>query len=257
MRKNSVRRLIPPKSFLKGVIYGEGFGFCGPQFTREQLATFLATAARVAPHFAVLFLFLARAGLRIGEVMVLKWEDLDFEKREIRVERALSDDEIDTPKSGHGRTVDMSKQLVAALQAFLIARKAETLRKGWKEVPEWVFCSTLGTILNYSNVRRPMISVLKLAKLPLHFTPHCMRHTFASLLLSAGESVVYVQRQLGHASIQLTVDSYGKWLPIGNKSAVDRLDDPATPVDLLQSGGKAVAGRGYTARAKKVQALEL
>jgi hypothetical protein len=43
-------------------------------------------------------------------------------------------------------------------------------------------------------------------------------------MLQQGESIVYVQRQLGHASIQLTVDTYGKWLPMGNKAAVDRLD---------------------------------
>jgi hypothetical protein len=52
-----------------------------------------------------------------------------------------------------------------------------------------------------------------------------LRHTFASLLLQQGESAVYVQRQLGHASIKLTIDTYGKWLPMGNKAAVDRLDD--------------------------------
>jgi len=56
------------------------------------------------------------------------------------------------------------------------------------------------------------------------------------LLLQRGESPAYVQRQLGHASIQLTVDTYGKWLPMGNKAAVNRLDDsdvlndPAAPV---------------------------
>ena len=44
----------------------------------------------------------------------------------------------------------------------------------------------------------------------MHFTPHCLRHTFASLLLQQGESPAYVQRQPGHASIQLTVDTYGK-----------------------------------------------
>jgi hypothetical protein len=43
------------------------------------------------------------------------------------------------------------------------------------------------------------------------------------LLLQQGESPAYVQRQLGHASIQLTVDTYGRWLPMGNKAAVDRL----------------------------------
>src|SRR5215510_5368788 len=68
---------------------------------------------------------------------------------------------------------------------------------------------------------------------PRHFTPHCLRHTYASLLLQQGESPAYVQRMLGHASIQLTVDTYGRWLPLGNKAAVDRLDEP--------TGSKVVA----------------
>jgi integrase len=63
-----------------------------------------------------------------------------------------------------------------------------------------------------------MREILKKASLPSHFTPHCLRHTYASLMLQQGESIVYVQRQLGHASIQLTVDTYGKWLPMGNKA---------------------------------------
>jgi integrase len=109
-------------------------------------------------------------------------------------------------------------------------------------VPPWVFCSETGTPLNKSNVRRAFNRLLKRADLPAHFSPHCLRHTFASLLLQQGESPVYVQRQLGHASIKLTVDTYGKWLPMGNKAAVDRLDEG--------NGGKVVArlrttGDGY------------
>jgi integrase len=69
------------------------------------------------------------------------------------------------------------------------------------------------------------IETLKTARLSLHFSPHCLRHTFASLMLQQGESPAYVQRQLGHASIQLTVDTCGQWLPLGNKAAVNRLDD--------------------------------
>jgi integrase len=57
--------------------------------------------------------------------------------------------------------------------------------------------------------------------LPEHFTPHSLRRTFASLLLQQGESPVYVQRQLGHASTTLAVDGYGRWLPMGNKAAVE------------------------------------
>ena len=82
-----------------------------------------------------------------------------------------------------------------------------------------------------------MRRVLRAAKIAQHFSPHCLRHTYASLLLQQGESPAYVQRQLGHASIQLTVDTYGKWLPIGNKRAVDQLD--GVPPD--ESGSRVVA----------------
>ncbi|MBN2468994.1 MAG: tyrosine-type recombinase/integrase [Deltaproteobacteria bacterium] len=57
---------------------------------------------------------------------------------------------------------------------------------------------------------------------------HDLRHTFASLLIQAGESLPYVRDQLGHHSIRVTVDIYGHLAPGGNKEAVDRLDDDAT-----------------------------
>jgi len=99
-------------------------------------------------------------------------------------------------------------------------------------MPPWIFCTSAATPLDESKVRRVFGRLLKAAGLP----PHSLRHTFASLLLQQGESPAYVQRQLGHASIQLTVDTYGKWLPMGNKAAVNRLDDP--------SGSKTVASEG-------------
>jgi integrase len=52
-----------------------------------------------------------------------------------------------------------------------------------------------------------------------------LRHTFASLLISQGESLAYVRDQLGHHSIQITVDTYGHLVPGGNRQAVDRLDE--------------------------------
>jgi integrase len=54
---------------------------------------------------------------------------------------------------------------------------------------------------------------------------HDLRHTFASLLLQQGESPAYVKEQMGHSSIQVTVDIYGHLIPGANRSAVDRLDD--------------------------------
>lgn len=58
------------------------------------------------------------------------------------------------------------------------------------------------------------------------FRFHDIRHTFASLLLANGESLHYVKKQMGHASIQTTVDVYGHLVPGSNRNAVNRLDDP-------------------------------
>src|SRR5262249_30722001 len=79
--------------------------------TREQVVLFLETAEREAPALAVLFLLLARTGMRIGEGLALQWDDVDYESRELRVARALSRGRLETPKSGVARTVDMSQQL--------------------------------------------------------------------------------------------------------------------------------------------------
>jgi len=138
---------------------------------------------------------------------------------------------------GHGRDVDVSTQLAATLRQLLVMRKKEILKRGRCEVPPWVFCTMSGELLDEANVRRAFRRALKNAGLPLYYSPHCLRHSYASLLLQQGESPEYVKRQLGHASIVLTVDTYGKWLPRGNKTAVNRLDD-------RESGSKVVANGG-------------
>ncbi len=202
-------------------------------FTREQRQRFLEVAARKEPRFYPLFFTLAGTGMRLSEALALQWSDLCLPAQEIRITRALSGGLLDTPKSGHGRTVDISKSLAQVLARLEVERKAVTLRRGWPQVPPWVSCNEAGHPMDEHKVRKVMTRTLKAANLPLHFSPHSLRHSYASLMLQQGESVAYIQRQLGHASIQLTVDTYGKWLPLGNKAAVDRLDE--------QSGSKVVA----------------
>jgi integrase len=95
----------------------------------------------------------------------------------------------------------------------------------------------------YKAVRRAMTRVLKAAGLPGHFTPHSLRHSFGSLLIAAGESPAYVQQQMGHASIQMTVDVYGSWLPVRAAGAVDRLAAATSP-----NGDRMVTSEGSEAR---------
>ena len=73
-------------------------------------------------------------------------------------------------------------------------------------------------------MRRAFHRVLKAARLPNHSTVHCLRHTFATVHLETDQArLLYVSRQLGHASISITADVYAKWLKPTNKEAADSL----------------------------------
>jgi integrase len=103
-------------------------------------------------------------------------------------------------------------------------------------MPAWVFCSSTGGLLNKENLRtRVFYQCLSKAGLR-HVRIHDLRHTSASLLIQQGESLAYIRDQLGHHSIQVTVDIYGHLVPGGNKRAVERLDD--APKRNLDAGMK-------------------
>jgi len=204
--------------------------------TRAQLINFLSAAFTYERRWYPLMLTLARTGVRLGECLALQIGlhddgDLDFLAREIAVARTLSDDgrRVDAPKMGDGRVVDMSQQLADTLRTHAIALRAAALEAG---VPAdqrlWLFPERTGGPRDPHNVRRAFARILKHAALPAHLTPHCLRHTFASILLAEGKSPAYVQAQLGHKSIAMTVDTYGRWLPKGDKAAIDSLDDAVT-----------------------------
>jgi integrase len=155
----------------------------------------------------------------------LEWGDIDFRDGFIEVRRAYTKGQLTTPKNGKSRRVDMSHQLSEILKELRTDRKREALAKGWGEVPELVFLNYEGRMINSFNLR-PRVFHAALEKAGLRrIRIHYLRHTFASLLLQNGESIVYVKDQLGHGSISITVDTYGHLVPGANRQAVDRLDD--------------------------------
>ena len=81
-----------------------------------------------------------------------------------------------------------------------------------------------GQPLRREDVRDDLGPVLRWASLPGRFTPRCLRRTFAVELIHRNAPRPYVEAQLWHASIQVTCDVYGRWLPTGNRSLIDRLD---------------------------------
>jgi integrase len=196
--------------------------------TREEVAILLDTAKANASRYYPILLCAARTGLRMGELLALRWEDVDFIGRFIQVSRNYTHWKLTTPKSGESRRVDMSLELTQVLKDLKLERQINA-GASRTEMPPWVFCNENGGLLHPHNLRddRIFYGLLKKAGIrQVRF--HDLRHSFASLLLQQGESPVYVKEQLGHSSIQITVDCYGHLIPGGNKQAVDRLDTPIT-----------------------------
>ena len=200
--------------------------------TREQVSAFLTTARQECPEHYPLLLCAFRTGMRLGELMGLAWEDIDFVANTIEVRRSYSHSHFSTPKSHKSRLVDMSDQLNRTLLAYqrsLRARfggKLPEARAGTETV-HFAFPNRGGGPTDGDDFRkRVFYRLIEKADVP-RFRFHDIRHTFASLLLQQGESLHYVKEQMGHASIQTTVDVYGHLVPGSNRNAVNRLDDPA------------------------------
>jgi integrase len=98
--------------------------------SQAQLATFLAAAKEAAPGYAPLFVVLAHTALRPGEAFALRWPDLDFTNRSIRVERAWSKGRVETPKTGRSRMVDMSEHTVRTLRRLRVERQKASSMAG-------------------------------------------------------------------------------------------------------------------------------
>ena len=172
----------------------------------------------------------------MGELLGLAWGDIDFEANLIEVRRSYSHGHFDTPKSHKSRFVDMSDQLRRTLLEHREALKERFKsqlptvlvpgRRKTETAIQLAFPSRDGGPMDGDNLRRRVFyKLLEIADVP-RFRFHDIRHTYASLLLQQGESLHYVKEQLGHASIQTTVDVYGHLDPGSNRNAVNRLDDP-------------------------------
>jgi len=191
--------------------------------SREESERFLASAHEVCPAFYPLFLTALRAGLRRGELIALKWGDIQFgadehdPNRYILVQRNWVNGGFTSPKSRKPRRVDLSRQLRMVLLQLRDQRLLEAYLSGKNSIADdLVFPSEAGTVLNPENLyHRYFLPVLEHAGLRrIRF--HDLRHTFGSLLIQGGSSIVYVKEQMGHSSIQVTVDIYGHLVPGAN-----------------------------------------
>jgi integrase len=159
-----------------------------------------------------LYVLAVYTGMRPGELLAFKWQDVDIDASRLQVNRALSDGEFTPPKSR--RSIDLTAGSAAALRAHRKRQLEELMRKAglWQD-HSLVFPSCVGTPLSHRNVVRAFKELLKRAGLPETTRLYDLRHTCATLLLSRNVHPKYVQELLGHASIAQTLDTYSHVVP--------------------------------------------
>ena len=176
-----------------------------------------------------LFTVAIAVGLRQGEALGLRWQDVDLEQGKLSVRNALQRVngklQLVEPKSASShRTVPLPAIAVLALRQHRALQGRERLQAGdrWVE-SDHVFASAVGAPIDGPNVTRTFQKLLAAAGLPRHRF-HDLRHDCATLLLAQGVNMRVVMETLGHSQISLTMDTYSHVLPDLQREAANQMD---------------------------------
>ena len=177
-----------------------------------------------------MILFNCAAGLRLSELMALSWEDIDFEKNIIYVQRAVVERDYKTPKTASSvRSVDLLPQARELLLHQLELREPpisevsvtqpDNRSQKVQEIRFVFFDSRNGNALSHDNQFRNTTYKKIIIDSGVRWRGiNQTRHTYASHLISAGLPLAWVSRQMGHNSIKMIEKHYSKWLPTNNEA---------------------------------------
>jgi integrase len=217
LEKNPAKKVKLPKANKKEMTV----------WNEEEVNRFFKVA-KEDPLFIVFHLALT-TGLRQGEVLGLRWKDVDLEKGMLNVRQTLSHDGktfINGAKTKSSlRTVNLSQMTAKILKSrkIMIAKEKLSIGAAYQDF-DLIACTQHGTPLNPANVRRTFNRIIKVADVPkIRF--HDLRHTHATLLLSKGVNVKVISERLGHSNIKVTLDTYSHVLPTMQEEVARKLDE--------------------------------
>ncbi|MFS7200607.1 tyrosine-type recombinase/integrase [Carnobacterium divergens] len=177
-------------------------------------------------HDYLMFRVLAFTGMRKGELYVLNWNDLDFVRKTVSVEKTLSvvnqKYTVTTPKTKTSiRKISLDDKTLSELIRWKKLQKQELLKYGFhveKDSQQLIFHRDDNSLL---HPRR--LNILLISKLKTNLTPHSFRHTHASLLFESGSTIKDVQKRLGHNNVTTTMDIYTHVTKTSERKSIDEL----------------------------------
>ena len=185
----------------------------------EETEKFMAA---VPGRWEPVFLCAFRTGMRQGEILGLRWQDIDWKRRVITVRHSLSGEKLTPPKSGRNRDIPISRDLFEMLLS---------LRNNGSD---FVFCAGDGGALHRKTLQRPLLTANKNSGVKrIRF--HDARHTFASHLVMSGVPIRTVQELLGHADLKMTL-RYSHLSPECRQDAIKQLEERVLGRRCVKSG---------------------
>ncbi|MGI6286676.1 site-specific integrase [Neomoorella humiferrea] len=217
--------------------------------TLEEEQRFMTAVA--GDRLGAAFLLDLATGMRLGELLALRWQDVDLKEGVIRVRRALSRVKVpdgptktalifQEPKTAKGkRSIPLPEWAIATLKAHKARQAQEKLLLG----PAYqdnglVFATEEGKPVEPRNFTRKFYQLREKAGLPKDVNFHALRHTYATRLLEANEHPKVVQELLGHSQISMTLDTYSHVLPELKKAAAAKLNNlwPTEKIPSIAEG---------------------
>jgi integrase len=166
--------------------------------------------------------------MRRGEILGLRWKDVDLDKGMLSVRQTLSKDGkqfLNGAKTASSiRSIKLSEETMAVLRKQKARMAKEKLQSGSEYSNfDLVVSTSKGTPMNPENVKRTFERLVKEADVPrIRF--HDLRHTHATMLLSQGIHAKVVSERLGHSNIKMTLDTYSHVLPNMQEEAANQID---------------------------------
>jgi integrase len=179
---------------------------------------------------------LLATGMRRGELLALRWQDVDLAHGRLRVEQSLEQTKaglrFKSPKTKHGRRlISLPPSLVAELRAHHKAQQGQRLALGLGKAPTdaLVFATWDGKTRSPNALTKQWTVAMKAAGFP-NVTLHSLRHTHASHLIASGMDVLTISRRLGHGSPTITLGVYGHLFPNTDDRAAQIMEVALAPI---------------------------
>jgi len=204
----------------------------------NQLRLFLVAAR--GKRLVALYKVAITTGLRKGEILALKWSDLDWSTGQLNIQRQVqrvpgSGLMFTEPKTEAGRRmILLGSDTVFGLKEHYKKQMKEREFMGdkWQDF-NLIFPSSIGTPLSHSNLHKKFKLLLEEAHLP-NIRFHDLRHTAASLMLKQGISVKVVQERLGHSDAAMTLNVYSHVIPGMQEEAAKKMDEITALIDIKE-----------------------